>query len=167
MTAHDETQHWTRYRAAAETLPPTNWSWPLRGAGLAWMGVDGAPVAEPLPPCGPDEILVHVDAVSLCSSDAKMIRLGDRYPLFYGRDLHKEPTRLGHEVALTVVQAGGRRQHQFAADSASGSSPTYLTAAGAPALACSSPAASPSTWPWARLCWTATRGAMYFPCPPP
>ena len=32
--------------------------------------------------------------------DAKMIRLGDQYPLFYDRDLAKHPTRLGHEVAL-------------------------------------------------------------------
>ncbi len=113
MTAGTKAPHWTRYRTATEPLPPSNWSWPLRGAGLAWLGVDGAPVAEPLPTCGPDEILVRVDAVSLCSSDAKMIRLGDRYPLFYGRDLHKEPTRLGHEVALTVVEVGTRWQHHF------------------------------------------------------
>lgn len=113
MSANDAALHWTRYRAAVEELPPTNWSWPLRGAGLAWMGVDGAPVAEPLPACGPDEILVRVDAVSLCSSDAKMIRLGDRYPLFYGRNLQTEPTRLGHEVALTVVQTGVHRRSQF------------------------------------------------------
>ena len=45
MTAEHGALHWTRYRAAAETLPSINWSWPLRGAGLAWMGVDGAPVA--------------------------------------------------------------------------------------------------------------------------
>jgi threonine dehydrogenase-like Zn-dependent dehydrogenase len=76
--------------------------------------VNGAPVAEPLPPCGKDEVLVRVDAVSLCSSDAKMIRLGARYPLFYGRDLRQEPTRLGHEVALTVVAAGERWRGQYA-----------------------------------------------------
>ncbi len=113
MTAETTPPHWTRYRTATEPLPPINWSWPLRGAGLVWLGVDGAPVAEPLPKCGPDEILVRVDAVSLCSSDAKMIRLGDRYPLFYGRDLRQEPTRLGHEVALTVVEVGARWQHHF------------------------------------------------------
>ncbi len=113
MTTVNGVLNWTRYRAADEPLPAVNWTWPLRGAGLAWLGVDGAPVAEPLSPCGPDEILVRVDAVSLCSSDAKMIRLGDRYPLFYGRDLRREPTRLGHEVALTVVQVGARWQHHF------------------------------------------------------
>ncbi len=114
MTAEHSAHNWRRYLAAEDPLPPTNWTWPLRGAGLTWLGVDGAPVAEPLPTCKPDEILVRVDAVSLCSSDAKMLRLGDRYPLFYGRDLHKEPTRLGHEVALTVVQVGAAWQHQFA-----------------------------------------------------
>lgn len=113
MIAEPSASKWLRYLAAADPLPPTNWTWPLRGAGLAWLGMDGAPVAEPLPACKPDEILVRVDAVSLCSSDAKMIRLGDRYPLFYGRDLHKEPTRLGHEVALTVVEVGAAWQHQY------------------------------------------------------
>jgi threonine dehydrogenase-like Zn-dependent dehydrogenase len=114
MTAEQRARNWLRYLSAEDPLPKTNWTWPLRGAGIAWLGVDGAPVAESLPACGPDEILVRVDAVSLCSSDAKMIRLGDRYPLFYGRDLHKQPTRLGHEVALTAVQAGARYQHRFA-----------------------------------------------------
>jgi L-sorbose 1-phosphate reductase len=113
MTVEISAHSWLRYQSAEEPLPPTNWAWPLRGAGLAWLGVDGAPVAEPLPPCKPDEILVRVDAVSLCSSDAKMIRLGDRYPLFYGRDLYKDPTRLGHEVALTVVQTGAAWQHRY------------------------------------------------------
>ena len=113
MTGEHSAQSWLRYLAAEDPLPATNRSWPLRGAGLAWLGVDGAPVAEPLPACRPDEILVRVDAVSLCSSDAKMIRLGDRYPLFYGRNLHQEPTRLGHEVSLTVVQVGAHWQHQF------------------------------------------------------
>lgn len=127
MTAEHGALHWTRYRAAAETLPSINWSWPLRGAGLAWMGVDGAPVAEPLPTCGPNEILVRVDAVSLCSSDAKMIRLGDRYPLFYGRDLHQEPTRLGHEVALTVVEVGTRWQHHFSRGQRLGLQPDVFT----------------------------------------
>ena len=163
MTAEHGALNWLRYLSAEEPLPPVNWTWPLRGAGLASLGVDGAPVAEPLPACKPDEILVRVDAVSLCSSDAKMIRLGDRYPLFYGRDLHKEPTRLGHEVALTVVQVGAARQHQFTAGSVSASSPTCSTAAGAPVLACSSPAAWPSTWRSAPTCWTATPAAMYFP----
>ncbi len=113
MSAQYWAQYWTQYRAAQEALPVSNWSWPLRGAGLAYLGVDGAPVEEPLPACGPDEVLVRVDAVSLCSSDAKMVRLGDRYPLFYGRDLYKEPTRLGHEVALTVMQVGEHRQHCY------------------------------------------------------
>ena len=52
--------------------------------------------------------VVRVDAVGLCASDAKMIRLGNQYPLFYGRDLARQPTRLGHEVALTAVRVGER-----------------------------------------------------------
>ena len=99
---------WNQYRAAQEPLPADNLTWPFAGQGLAGVGVDGAPVAEPMPTCGPDEILVRMDAVGICSSDAKMVRLGNGYPLFHGRDLGAQPAQLGHEVAMTVVAAGAR-----------------------------------------------------------
>jgi threonine dehydrogenase-like Zn-dependent dehydrogenase len=49
---------------------------------------------------------VRVDALGLCASDAKMVRMGGDYPLFFQRDFAANPARLGHEAALTVVQAG-------------------------------------------------------------
>jgi threonine dehydrogenase-like Zn-dependent dehydrogenase len=55
---------------------------------------------------GPDQLLVRVDAVGLCFSDVKLIRQGGDHPKLYGRDLAKEPTRLGHEAAVTVVAVG-------------------------------------------------------------
>ena len=55
---------------------------------------------------GPGEILAAVDAVTICASDAKMVRLGSDYPLFRGRDLARNPICLGHELALRVVASG-------------------------------------------------------------
>ncbi len=75
--------------------------------------MDGQPVLEPVPRCGEDEILVRVDALGLCASDAKMVRMGGDYPLFFDRDFAADPARLGHEAALTVVAVGERWRAQF------------------------------------------------------
>jgi hypothetical protein len=107
------TDLWRRYQQLKIPRPATNLTWPLSGVGLAHFGREGRPVAEPMPRCGPAEILVRVDAVGICSSDAKMIRLGAGYPLFYGRDLARQPARLGHEVALTVIEVGQRWQGHY------------------------------------------------------
>jgi L-sorbose 1-phosphate reductase len=93
--------------------PTVNLSWPLRGIGLAALGVDGAPTVEPFPRCGEDEILVRVDAVGICSTDVKIMRLGSDYPPLRGRDLAADPLRLGHEVALTVLEVGARWQGRY------------------------------------------------------
>ncbi len=100
------TTPWQRYQEADAPLPSEMLAWPFRGIGIHNIGINGRPVVEPLPVCGPGELLVRVDAVGLCASDAKMIRIGNQYPLFQGRDLSQNPSRLGHEVALTVIQVG-------------------------------------------------------------
>ncbi len=97
---------WQRYQEANAPLPAEMLAWPFRGIGIHNVGINERPIVEPLPTCGPGELLVRVDAVGLCASDAKMIRIGNQYPLFHGRDLSRNPSRLGHEVALTVVQVG-------------------------------------------------------------
>jgi L-sorbose 1-phosphate reductase len=104
---------WQRYRQVAAEPPAHPLVWPFYGRGLENLGMDGGPVAEPLPRCGPDEILVRVDALGLCASDAKMVRMGGDYPLFFQRDFAAEPARLGHEAALTVVQVGENWAAQF------------------------------------------------------
>lgn len=101
------------YRQPAGTLPVTTLTWPFRGAGLASLGVEGQPVAEPMPACGPEQVLVCVDALGLCASDAKMVRMGQGYPLFFPRDFAAHPARLGHEAALTVVEVGERWRDQY------------------------------------------------------
>ena len=104
---------WQRYQAAAEPLPEQTLAWPFFGRGLESVGVKGRPVAEPLPRCGDDEILVRVDALGLCASDAKMVRMGGDYPLFFDRDFDADPAQLGHEAALTVVAVGERWRAQY------------------------------------------------------
>ncbi len=95
---------------AAPRLPQTMLAWPFHGDGLDSLGVDGAPVEVPVPPCGAGEILARVDALGLCASDVKMVRQGGRYPLFFDRDFAADPAQLGHEVALTVVAVGEQWQ---------------------------------------------------------
>ena len=107
------TSRWQRYRQAADPLPEQTLAWPFGGRGLENVGVRGQPVLEPMPCCGEDEILVRVDALGLCASDAKMVRMGGDYPLFFDRDFAADPARLGHEAALTVVAVGERWQAQF------------------------------------------------------
>lgn len=80
--------------------------WLLSGAGLDRFGDDGrwALAPEPRPPHG--AIVAAVEAVTICASDAKMVRLGADYPLFGGRDLARDPVCLGHELALRIVEVG-------------------------------------------------------------
>ena len=93
------------YKRAEAPLPDKNLAWPLYGAGLENLGVDDNPIEIPVPEYGPDELLVRHDAVGLCFSDIKVIRLGPDHPRIY-RDMQAEPVVLGHEVSLTVVAVG-------------------------------------------------------------
>jgi L-sorbose 1-phosphate reductase len=47
-----------------------------------------------VPEIGPDELLVRHDAVGLCFSDTKVIKLGQEHPRIY-RDMKDEPVVLG------------------------------------------------------------------------
>jgi L-sorbose 1-phosphate reductase len=94
-------------------LPETMLAWPLYGAGLENLGIDGRPVAWPVPRPAPDQILVRSNAVGLCYSDVKLIRLGSGHPRLYGRDLRRSPIVQGHEVSLTVVEVGEELRGRF------------------------------------------------------
>jgi threonine dehydrogenase-like Zn-dependent dehydrogenase len=86
--------------------PSSTSAWNVYGKGIESVGRDGRPENVPVGAPGPDQLLVRVDAVGLCFSDVKLIRQGGEHPKLYGRDLAKEPTRLGHEAAVTVVGVG-------------------------------------------------------------
>lgn len=104
---------WMVYREASAPLPPSQWLWPLYGAGLENLGREGKPIQVPIPPCGADELLVRHDAVGLCFSDTKVIQVGGAHPRLRGRNLTAHPVVLGHEVAMTVAQVGENLQGRF------------------------------------------------------
>ena len=87
-------------------IPEKTTAWNMYNAGIENIGRNGKPeefaVSEP----DDDQMLVRVDSVGLCFSDVKLIKLGGSHPKLYNRDLPTNPTRLGHEAALTVVKVG-------------------------------------------------------------
>ncbi len=101
------------YREIQAPVPEKSWAWNLYGAGLDSMGKNGEPELVDIPEPGPDQMLVRVDAVSLCFSDVKIIKLGSAHPKLYNRDMMIEPTRLGHETSVTVIKVGENLQDRY------------------------------------------------------
>ncbi|MDE0135113.1 MAG: alcohol dehydrogenase catalytic domain-containing protein [Acidimicrobiaceae bacterium] len=95
-----------RYREGTAPLPSPNLAWNTYGEGVESIGRDGRPEPVDIPAPAPDQLLVRVDAVGLCFSDVKLIRLGSEHPKLYGRDLSADPIRLGHEATVTVIEVG-------------------------------------------------------------
>ena len=93
-------------------LPATHFRWNLYGAGLGNLGRDGKPERLPVPQPAPNEILVRIDAVGICFSDLKILRLGEAHPKI-ARDLRTHPAVMGHEICCTVVQVGDALQGRF------------------------------------------------------
>jgi threonine dehydrogenase-like Zn-dependent dehydrogenase len=93
--------------------PSRTLAWNVYGKGVESVGRDGRPEWVDVPAPSKDQILVRVDAVGLCFSDVKLIRLGGDHPKLYGRDLQTHPTRLGHETAVTVVAVGNELAGRF------------------------------------------------------
>ena len=61
---------------------------------------------------GPEELLVRHDAVGICFSDIKVIRAGENHPRIH-RKMKDEPVVLGHEVALTIIEAGEKLRDTY------------------------------------------------------
>lgn len=101
------------YRSAEAPIPHETWAWNLYGSGVENIGRHGRPECSPVPEPDVNQLLVRVDAVALCFSDVKLIKQGGAHPKLYNRDLTTNPTRLGHEVALTVMKVGKSLQDQF------------------------------------------------------
>lgn len=101
-----------QYRRPDAPLSEKNMLWPLYGAGMDNLGLNGRPMAVPMPQFGPDELLVRHDACGLCFSDIKVIKAGQSHPRIY-RNMQENPVVLGHEVALTVVGVGENLQSQY------------------------------------------------------
>jgi threonine dehydrogenase-like Zn-dependent dehydrogenase len=93
-------------------LPATHFRWNLYGAGLENLGRDGKPERLPVPQPAPNEILVRIDAVGICFSDLKILRLGEAHPKI-ARNLRTHPAVMGHEICCTAVQVGEALRGRF------------------------------------------------------
>ena len=96
-----------------EQLPREILSWQLKGTGLDSFGTRGRPDTVPFPSYTEDNLIARVDAVGLCYSDIKLISAGPSHPRIEGRDLVKNPTVPGHEVAMTIVGVGDNWKGKF------------------------------------------------------
>ncbi len=99
-------EKYKKYRTAQYQLPQKSFAWNLYGAGMENMGKDGKPEPFALPEPNDDQLLVRIDTVSICFSDVKILKQGGNHPKLYNRNLSVDPTRLGHEVSLTIIKAG-------------------------------------------------------------
>lgn len=102
-----------RYRTDKTSVPEQTWAWNMYGSGLENIGRDGHPEQFPVPNPDDDQLLVRIDSVGMCFSDVKIIRQGGSHPKLYNRNLEVNPTRLGHEVTLTVVEVGENLKDQY------------------------------------------------------
>lgn len=99
-------EKYNHYQSANHSLPQQSFAWNLYGAGLDNLGKDGRPEPFSIPEPTDDQLLVRIDAVSICFSDVKILKQGGSHPKLYNRNLATEPTRLGHEVSLTIIKVG-------------------------------------------------------------
>lgn len=101
------------YQSLDYPLPDDNFAWNMYGKGVENIGKNGRFENVPLPEPNDDQMLVRVDSVGMCFSDVKLIRLGGDHPKLYQRDLAQEPTRLGHETAVTVIKVGANLADKY------------------------------------------------------
>ncbi|MEN6356976.1 MAG: alcohol dehydrogenase catalytic domain-containing protein [Armatimonadota bacterium] len=102
----------SKYKALDYKLPEQSLAWRMHEAGVDNFGKDGTDTL-PVPKPGPDEVLLRVDTIGICFSDVKLITQGSNHPRITGRDLQKEPVTPGHEVSLTVVEAGTNYKDKY------------------------------------------------------
>ena len=106
-------EKYQKYHAAKYPMPQNSFAWNLYGAGMESMGKDGKPEPFAIPEPTDDQILVRIDTVSICFSDVKILKQGGSHPKLYNRNLAVDPTRLGHEVALTIIKVGKNLAGQY------------------------------------------------------
>jgi threonine dehydrogenase-like Zn-dependent dehydrogenase len=101
------------YTQLTTPLPTKNMTWNMYGPGLGNIGKNGKLEVVAVPEPDADQLLVRVDAVGMCFSDVKLIKLGSEHPKIYHRDLKNNPTRVGHEASLTVIKVGKNLVGEF------------------------------------------------------
>src|SRR5574339_1224655 len=111
--SHAMGEKYQKYHAANYQLPQESFTWNLYGAGMESMGTDGKPEPFGIPEPTDDQLLVRIDTVSICYSDVKIMKQGGSHPKLYNRNLSVDPTRLGHELSLTIVKVGKNLQDRY------------------------------------------------------
>lgn len=101
------------YRSATSPVPEETLAWNMYGAGIENIGQNGRPEQLPVPKPAADQLLVRVDSVGMCFSDVKLITQGSKHPKLYNRNLAEIPTRLGHEVTVTIMEVGEALAGQY------------------------------------------------------
>lgn len=94
-------------------IPDHQFAWPLFGSGLENLGKGNKPIKRIVSDYSEDELLVRIDALSLCFTDVKEIKLGESHPRLKGRDLQTNPIVPGHEVSFTVVGVGSKLRDHY------------------------------------------------------
>jgi len=102
-----------QYQQPQADLPQKQYTWPLYGSGVDNLGKNGKAVEAPVPAYGDNELLMRIDAVSLCFTDLKEIDQGENHPRLKGRDLKTNPIIPGHELSMTVVGVGAKLSKQY------------------------------------------------------
>jgi L-sorbose 1-phosphate reductase len=85
--------------------------WTHRGEPLDAL-LRSRPETLPLAPPAPGEVIARVEAVSICSSDIKAVRMGVDHPLLAQAE-NGGDTVLGHEVSLRVEEVGALQRDRF------------------------------------------------------
>ena len=106
-------ERFQRYLGTKEKIGETQKTWPLFGAGLGNLGIDGKPVVRKVPAFSDDELLMRIDAVSLCYTDVKEVDAGQSHPRLTGRNLKENPIIPGHEISFTVVGVGKNLESDY------------------------------------------------------
>lgn len=102
-----------QYQNVENPISETQYAWPLYGAGIEKLGLDGKPVKREIPEITADELLMRIDAVSLCYTDVKEISLGDNHPRLKDRNLQENPIVPGHELSMTVIKVGDNLKDEY------------------------------------------------------
>ncbi len=102
-----------KYRSSEAPVPNQTWAWNMYGVGVENIGRDGKPEQAPIVDPASNQLLVRIDAVGMCFSDVKLIKQGGQHPKLYDRDLANDPTRLGHEVSMTIIKVGEELADQY------------------------------------------------------
>lgn len=101
------------YKKGDMNIPSMQETWPLYGTGLDNLGKNGKPVPAPVPAFSESELLMRIDAVSLCYTDVKEIDQGQSHPRLTDRDLKIDPIIPGHEISMTVVGVGEKIRDKY------------------------------------------------------